>query len=300
LYDLWLAENPAHAPSTENSLSLDERTIRKFLKDFKWLDHIQQCGLSRDDMLSLHTKQPSDASTRNYLTRTVTDMLADMQDILQGDPFLRYQIGRRPPTEHAQTEVVSHKIVRPETLMRYATYIAALIIFLRRVSETEYRLFIPPELLSDINEVCILTEQQEEEYAPTLTPEEEDALEEVPMEPLDEHGEPINNTSNQDQPIPDPDSLDGQHPLPMFGPTQIKIRSIIRYLLFQTPQHSFNAQFHSPIMHYLVVSSTRKDDGWAPTTHITQKIAGLACVLRLVFSDFIIESSFENKRLHAK
>lgn len=232
-------------PAQENALHDQERILRRYLSDMGWLAFFETHQLSTIDLVKMHTNEPEEGALRNYLRRSITDMLSEMQVNLQPDQNLRHAIGKRPASQHSELEHRNHRMVQVQTLERYGSIIVKLIIFMKRALDGSYPMNVPEQVKELVRRVTCLSPEQQEEYESELTAEEEEAQEQGDIQNLDEYGEAMA------EPEDGHGSNTHSQGLLTLSETQKNIRDILSMLMQDVPKDARSALFHSPILHFI-------------------------------------------------
>ncbi|KAF9440876.1 hypothetical protein P691DRAFT_715436 [Macrolepiota fuliginosa MF-IS2] len=258
----------------------NHRALHQFLHKERWIEHIK--GHKNEDMINL-TLYSSNDPTYGTLHKHITAFLLDMQNATHSDFYLRRRLGVRPAAEHDKTQHQHHKSVNPETLANYARIAAGFIAFIHRIitmPTAEYTFPIPPEikhacsaLISSLTPMLWDTEETAEEQeigredAPAYNSDDDSDIGEEDEDPVEE---------GRSRPTMRAEALSAT--------SQEHLTTLLYHIYTQTASAELRGNFFTPITHYIVLSSIRKDQQWAPSTTITHNIAALLFTGRLILA----------------
>ncbi|EKM74463.1 hypothetical protein AGABI1DRAFT_95620 [Agaricus bisporus var. burnettii JB137-S8] len=279
---VYQSQQKSTLDTPHHSYSDDFRTLHQFLRKERWLERIE--NQRHEDLIHIVTYSTLDTAYGG-LHRHIQQFLTSTQKDLD-EMYIRRAIGTRPVEEQEKSRVRSHRDVNKPALENYSRIIAGLIILIHRVIlnvDITYSFSIP----ADITDAC---QGFVEAVSSTHADEERDD------EPMD--GDVIEESSESSE-----DDDEGHIPPPPLSPLQYHPRSTsliqeklttLLYLLYtQLPTNELRGQFFTPIYHFLVLSSLRKNGEWAAANSITHTIAALLFTGRLVFAWKTIEDAQE-------
>jgi hypothetical protein len=166
---------------------------------------------------------------------------------------------------------------------------AALICLIHRVIlnvDTPYVFPIPAEITNAcINFIDNLS----------LLPQDE----EIAIEHEEEFEESSDSSDDEDVPLPPPGGLNRPTHTPISS-TKNRVEALLYSLFIQLPTGELRGQFFTPIYHFLVLSSLRKNGEWAAANKITHTIAAILFTGRIVFALKTIEIAQENNADYAR
>lgn len=263
---------PAGAP---NALTDNFRVLHQFLQRNEWLSKID--GQKHEDLMPLASYSVRDPVI-GTLHKHIHAFFASTQ---QGsnDNYLRRLVATRPAEEHDQLKKRHHTLINSRSQANYARIIAALVVFIHRVSSggSSYTFPVP----SNISSACDALIRA---LSPDPTNDAEDELEEMVL------------------PDSDDDSDTGDLPNPQYRPApaaidevQTKLRHLLYAIYTQLPQGELKGDFFSPATHFILISSLKPNQQWLPITSITHNIAALLYTGRTIFSSKILEICSERK-----
>ncbi|KAF7768400.1 hypothetical protein Agabi119p4_7643 [Agaricus bisporus var. burnettii] len=278
LWHRYKQQSAAQETQPESSAHQENhRVLHQFLRREGFLQKVD--GIKHELLIPLASYSSSD-TTYGTLHKATTSFLSNAQLHTQSY-YTRRLISTRPAEEHDETRVRHHRSVNYETLQTYGRIIAGLVAFIHRFidgSGTGYECLIP----SGLADAC-------RALVSSLDPP---ATHEENLEGEVIHGIHTYD-SDDDSDIDEEDSIaharDPDVPKPSQS-TQKYLMDILYLLYTQIPCAETRGQFFSPITHYILISSLRKDQQWAQAGMITHTIAALLFTGRLVFASVINET----------
>ncbi|EKM74407.1 hypothetical protein AGABI1DRAFT_133300 [Agaricus bisporus var. burnettii JB137-S8] len=267
------------------SYSDNFRVLHQFLRNERWLQHVE--GFKYEDLIHISSYSSQDTAYGG-LHRHIYQFLAATQASLN-DPYLRRSIGTRPAEETDQKTVKFHKDVNAPTLENYSRIMAGVICLIHRVIlniDTPYIFPIP----NDLTTACT-------DFVESLSPPSPDREDEPDcFAASDDEIEESSEISDDDEDSSPSQAQSNEHRDTYTSTPSIQIKLVtLLYIIFtQLPDHDHRGQFFTPIYHFLVFSSLRKDGQWVVANTITHTIAALLFVGRLVFASKTLELAQED------
>ncbi|KAF5344444.1 hypothetical protein D9756_011280 [Leucocoprinus leucothites] len=265
----------------------DFRILHQFLRKERWLEYVE--GHLHEDLIPLVQYSSLDV-TYGTLRDHIHSFLATIQSSLD-TYYLRRIISVRPAQEHDQQQIRHHADVGSNTHRKYARTIAALIVFINRVAfddDSPYKFRIPPEISAASRDLIQqLSPPQDSPPDDVSEEEEEEELENPQGNESDDSEQEIAKTKT-------PNSK-SQTVAPSSTPEiQQKLTDLLYLLFTQSPTDKQPGKLFSPISHFIILSSLRKNGDWAPGNAITPQIAHLLFAGRLIFAWKIIQLAKEH------
>lgn len=282
---------PTNASNTDNY-----RVLRQVLHKERWIEHVEGKDLKKlKEMVTFSTK----SEPLGGLVRHIHAYLAHVQARLTSK-YMRRLLGTRPATEHEHTFALHHSDVGWETHRKYAYVMAAaLSLLINNVKNPspDYSFTVPPHLFSLCESLweALSGEQQvvaedERESHDTFAADEDEVEEEVEeeeavvVEDEDEDNE-IGGRRHAYSPS------ETRSPPKTNGKIQYALQLLLLALFKQRPNG--NDPFFSCFTRYVILASVNAKGEWQAAGRITQKIAAILFIGRLVFA----EALFEQKEL---
>ena len=258
--------------STEASNTENYRVFRQILHKERWIEHIHGKDLAQlKELISFSVKK----EPLGCLVRHIHAYLADIQCQLR-DKYVRRLIGTRPTTEHEHTFSRHHSDVGWDTHRKYAYVLAgALYLLINNIiaPSEHYSFSVPSEIadaakrLFDVLKEGLTDEDSDEDD------DEEDEEEEEEEEVAEEGSTPY--APSEIRPPPKTTAA-----------IQTTLRKLLLLLFRQ--QAVANDSFFSIFIRYIVLASVNIKGDWLSAGMITQKIASILFVGRLVFADALL------------
>ncbi|KAF7771871.1 hypothetical protein Agabi119p4_6182 [Agaricus bisporus var. burnettii] len=264
--------NAAGALPEPPSKQENHRIFKQFLHKEGWIERIG--GQLHESLIPLVSYSAQDPTCR-VLQKHLVSFLAHVQGITQSY-FLRRLLSIRPAEEHDESKVRHHRSVNYETLEKYARKIASLILFIYRVTSPNETTYECPVTLEIATACHILVSS----LNPSLIDEEIDIME----EPVPESDAVYNSDQESDSDNEETTNHPDTTRLSDAPTVRTQITTLLYALYTQIPSGDIRGEFYSPITHYVLLSSLRKDQEWVPAGVITQTIAAILFTGRLVFS----------------
>lgn len=290
---------------TTAALSGDYRVLHQFLRKQCWFDQLGD--QQHNDLIPLVSYSNRD-EIYGTLHKDIHAFLANTQASLKSYS-LRRLVSTRPAEERDQTRISHHRDVNPGTHDNYARIIASLIAFIHRVVSNDNLPYTFP-ITPDIASAC-------QNLINTLSPPSVNASEEEKTHQLDEEFEMGPASDDADSGDDDDDDSEAEndgadrdshpHALPKprtatrSTPALQRKLSRLLYLLFtQEPSGELQGDFFSPISHYVLLASLRKDQQWAAAGTITHYIAAILFTGRLVFAHRVMYLAGKSKQSYSR
>ncbi|EKM79049.1 hypothetical protein AGABI1DRAFT_129306 [Agaricus bisporus var. burnettii JB137-S8] len=242
------------------------------LRKERWIERVQ--GFSNEALVHIASYTTRDTAYGGLHVH-VYNFLSSTQASLD-EPYIRRSIGTRPADEHDHSTVRFHRDINKPSLEKYARIIAAMISFLHRTIlniDTPYTFPITSEITGACNALIDTIS----------TPTGNDGVDGIDLEDAqfdgDENSE-VSQSSEGEEPPPSTPPLN-VHPI---TPLQPQLTTLLYLLFTQLPTNDLRGQFFTPIYHFLVLSSLRKNGEWAAANAITHTIAAILFTGRLVFA----------------
>lgn len=261
----------------------DHRILHQFLHKEGWIGFVD--GRQHETLMPLVAFSQQDP-VYGPLHKLIVLWLNEAQ--LQTNSFyLRRLIGTRPMEEHDETVVRHHRSVNQSTIENYSRFVAGLVSFIHRIvmaHKSEYQIAIPPEIQAHCRTLISSIEASLQEHETGLVDEPE--LE-----------TPYFCDSDNDSELGDEETIGGGTHVEAMKSCQNDNKNLtaLLYSLFTQEPGGQKTDFFSPITHYIVLSSLRKEQEWARGGTITHTIAAILFTGRLVFSRRINELVEERK-----
>lgn len=284
--DLWVRYSQQKVavvePATPPPAQEDNfRIFHQFLNKQNWLERIQ--GHVHEDLIPLALYSSSDGL---YCTLHIhlVSFFSSMQKELENHYIFRRLISTRPGEEHDDAKVRHHRSVNAPTLDAYARLVAASIAFIHRVTnnpDSPYKLSVP----ADISTACM-------QLVSSLSPLPPNTGSATELEPDLGSADLTLYDSDNDSDIDGAgagrqDNYSSSRVWNLNGPQspiQIYLTELLYLLFTQVPSGAVRGEFFSPLTHYILLSSLRKQKQWAPVTTITHNIAALLFAGRLTMA----------------
>ena len=283
----------ADASNTDNY-----RVLRQILHKERWIEHVRGKDLAKlKELVSFSVKNQPLGS----LVRHIHAYLAHVQARLT-DKYIRRLIGTRPATEHERTFAIHHSDVGWDTHRKYAYVMAAaLSLLLNNVKNAspDYSFHVPLDV-SSLSESLwdALSVEQKEDEPEEVPMEDEVEVEELEEEEEEEEDEPEVTNDNEESGAPHSGTYYAYSPSETRPPpkTAAKIQNALHALLIAlfSQKADNNDQFFSPFIRYLVLASVNANGEWQAAGRITQKIAAILFIGRLVFAQELLFTKMEN------
>ncbi|EKM81396.1 hypothetical protein AGABI1DRAFT_125786 [Agaricus bisporus var. burnettii JB137-S8] len=273
----------AYTPSQSD----DFRVLHQFLRNERWIQRVD--GLSHEELMHIVSYSTQDTAYGG-LHYHVNAFLTSAQSSLD-EPYIRRAIGTRPAEEQDTSRIKFHRDVNKATLDHYSRTIAAMISFIHRIIldvDTTYTFPIPGDVTTACNDLF-------QHFSPPS------AHEEARLEEDTQEGDDVEESSGSSEDEEGQSSRQPHLRLQLTTSTtsttpliQTKIFTLLFLLFTQLPTNDFRGQFFTPIYHFLLLSSLRKNRAWAAANTITHTIAVVLFTGRLVFSSETIRYAGEH------
>jgi hypothetical protein len=293
-WSVYQAQQIVQTSATSHQSYSDEfRVLHQFLRRERWLERVE----NEPHEPLMHIASYSTQDTAYGGLHLHINAFLTCAQLALNEPYIRRAIGKRPAEEQEQLRVRYHRDVNPGTLAHYSRIIAAMISFTHRIVldvDTPYTFPISDEIVNACKDLFSHfkpssdysrnqagdehSEDEEVEESSESSGEEEDAL------PLRlEQSIPLSRVLAQTTSL-----------------MQLKLKKLLYLLYTELPTYENRGQFFTPIYHFLVLNSLRKDGGWAAANTITHTIAAILFSGRLVFAWKVFELAEENKTDYSK
>ncbi|KAF5347917.1 hypothetical protein D9756_010117 [Leucocoprinus leucothites] len=260
----------------------DFRVLHQFLKKERWLDYIE--GHRHEDLMPLVKYSTLDV-TYGTLCNHIHSFFSTTQSSIDSY-YLRRIISVRPAQEHDEKHVRHHADVNPKTQKKYARTTAALIVFIDRIAFDDDALYKFP-IATQISAAC-------KDLIRHLLPPRGSLVEELSEgerdDEQDDNERDASDDSDKEIVIEESTRSLSQAQAPLSTSIiQQKLANLLYLLFTQTPTDEQPGKLISPIPHFVILSSLRKNGDWASGNTITPLISHLLFAGRLVFAWKIIE-----------
>ncbi|KAF5345077.1 hypothetical protein D9756_011154 [Leucocoprinus leucothites] len=265
----------------------DFRILHQFLRKERWLEIVD--GRRHEDLIPLVEYSTLDP-TYGTLSKHIHAFFYATQNSID-TYYLRRVISIRPAEEQEQKRVKHHANVNFDTQKNYARITAAMIAFIHRVTNDEnapHKFPIPIEITTACRDLI-------QHLSPPLAGTEvgEDQGEEEGSGSQAQEGASDDSEQEVLHDLESQGSTGRQKPPPSTPEIQQRLVTLLYLLFTQTPTGDCQGGFFSPISHFVVISSLRKNENWAAGNTITHEIAPLLFTGRLTFAHKIIKIAKE-------
>lgn len=291
-WEAFQEQTQAMPPCSADASNTDNyRVLRQILHKERWIEHVRGKDLAKlKDLVSFSVKTKPLGS----LVRHIHAYLAHVQARLT-DKYIRRLIGTRPATEHEHTFAMHHSDVGWDTHRKYAYVMAAaLFLLINNVKNRsqDYSFDVPSDILSLSESLWeALSAEDGEEEPEELPIEEEDEEEEV--EEQDEESEEDGESGASHNGTYHAYSPSEARPPPKTSPKIQQALNSLFLALFSQMAYK-NDPFFSPFTRYLVLASVNAKGEWQAAGRITQKIAAILFIGRLVFAQKLLDTKDQN------
>lgn len=304
-YAAACAAQMSAATNMSQAVPQNYRVLHQFLHKERWIQQI--AGLAHDDLIPLAVYSAKDPRF-GTIHRHIHAFLAKIQAEI-GSHYLRRLIGTRPGAEHSISYQRHHSDVGYETHEKYSRVFAGVLMLCIRAVLQElqaYQFSIPQDMqkatlefidvLDPPSPAELEAEDGSGEYIPHAGEELLTDYEWIDVVPSDEHDE--SDEDRLEQAALSPYKTSGLGPPPKTSEAvQAKLRVLLTIIFTQIPTDVARGTFHSPIMHYLLLSSLRPGTEWVPASIITQRIAASLFVGRSTMAVALLQEMARDKTL---
>lgn len=294
-------------PTVTAALSDDYRVLHQFLRKERWFEQVGE--RQHEDLMPLVTYTVRDKIYGN-VHKDIHAFFATTQASLNSH-YLSRLVSTRPAEEHDETRLRHHRDVNPQTHANYARIIAGLVAFVHRIT-TEDGLPYSCPVPSDIATACEELIAELSHHSKNRSVDDTEAIEiDGEIEKVYEGGDREDNGiggsgKNYEYAVQDEDStaapnttdISNKHPHPHLRRQRVpqstpelqeKLQSFLYLLFTQTPTSELRGNFCSPVTHYIILVSMRKNQEWAAAGTITHYIAAILFTGRLVFAGKVMK-----------
>ena len=279
---------PTEASNTDNY-----RVLRQILHKERWIQHVHGKDLPKlKELVFFSVKKPP----LGGLVKHIHAYLAHVQAQLT-DKYIRRLVGTRPTTEYERTFSRHHSDVGWDTHRKYAYVLAGALSLLINniVTPSDHYSYAVPREISDASKLLLDALKAENNVQ-----EDDSETEDADAEDEEEDEEQGEEDEDED----DQDSVSEAHPCHAYSPSEArpppKTNAVIQQSLHQLFLLLFrqgavdNDQFFSTFTRYIVLASVNAKGEWQAAGKITQKIASILFVGRLVFAEELITRKKED------
>lgn len=291
MWSLYISQKEKQPKKLQGAAHHDNyRILHQFLLKERWTNIVE--GYSHEDLTPLVAYSIGDLKY-GTLSKHVHAFLAATQNSLDGANIRRI-IGTRPAEERTDTHVRHHGDVNHQTLIEYSRIVSSLIALIHRKRTTTdagkvYEINIPNEITEAVNELISKLptpaqahQQAEDQFADESGGEDEHEGSNESGKDDDGHAEKV-ATIQTGKPPPTTPQIQGS------------LQQLLHAVYTQTPTPGLLGDFFSPVTHFIVLRSLRKNYEWAAANTITHHIAALLFTGRLLFASKIMAESKKNR-----
>lgn len=288
------------------SVPANYRVIDQFLRKERWFGEVGD--RKHEDLIPLAEYSSKDERYGN-LHKHIGSFFTEVQRNINGI-WMRRLVGTRPGAEHAITFQVHHADISAASRAKYARVLAGSIMLCIRTVCGElggYSIVLPDAIVEATKDLMGVLEPPSEEDMDA----EEGSGQYFPL-PCDgllsDRGWLLQHSEGDEDSACDDDdgdrgfaSLsieeadDGSNPT--TPAVQVKLKVLLELLFKQKPCDRCTGPFHSPIAHYLLISSLLPKGAWSAATVITQRIAAILWAGRVTFASILQTAMSADKTL---
>jgi hypothetical protein len=252
------------------------RILHQFLAKERWIQRIKNVPATHEELMEI-VRLPARNPLVMSLAGTLVSLLRKTQNQVD-NIFLRRLIGTRPAAEHAVSYQKHHFDVTDATIKKYAHELVGVLHLIRQKPQSPYLVPISDKVQQSVDTLLKHVAQSETESFDPATINEQDVL------VIDEDGNVVDEDLGAREDIP------AQSQVPLTEAEQA-MHDVLAALYMATPDSADQGSFFSPLTHYLLLSSLRPEGGWCRASLITQKIAAMLFVGRLVFGWIVMNDA---------